>query len=317
MTDNHRYRSSRSSVGYPVRPMSKELAIDLPSGTRWGVCLSHDVDHLGLREHWVDSFLFRYLLNVARQNFTRGRWRPAQWVDQMRGLLSAPFGQDRWDTVGQLLEREKQAGLRSTWFVAIKKGLGIRYSHDALRPVVEQILDGGYEIGLHGQTPNEAHGLVEEVNTLNQLTGQRTLGLRMHYLRLERPVIQGMQLAGLRYDSTVMDRAPQNPSQNRLWGPRLLGKNVVEIPLHIMDTTLFSATGMALDLPQAKEFTAGLLQEARENRKVVTVNLHPHSYSIQDPQIKAWFDWLIDQITTSSEVFLCDFRTLLPRVQTP
>ena len=29
--------------------------MDLPPGTRFGVVISHDVDHLGLREHLVES----------------------------------------------------------------------------------------------------------------------------------------------------------------------------------------------------------------------------------------------------------------------
>jgi len=308
-------RPSRPSVDFPEPPLSGELAVELPPGTRCGVCLSHDVDHLGLREHLVDGFLLRYVVNVARQNLLRRRPRPLRWLDGWLGILLAAAGRDRWDVTGELLAAERRAGLPSTWFVAVRRGRGIAYDLAAVRRLLGRLDDAERDVGLHGQAHMDGAALADEVATLRELAGRPITGLRMHYLTLSRGVLDGMQRAGLVYDSTVMDRSRLDPDRHPLAGPRMMREGVIEIPLHVMDSTLFSVTGLGLAAGEAIEYTRRLIARAAERGAVVVVNLHPNHYSRQSPEIRTWYDWLLAELSGRSDVFVTDFRGLLPRIR--
>ncbi|RMG46480.1 MAG: hypothetical protein D6718_05585 [Acidobacteria bacterium] len=312
-----RTAASRPSVGFPEPPLTGELAVELPPGTRCGVLLSHDVDHLSLREHFVDGFLLRYMVNLFRQNLLRRRPRPWRLLDGLFGVAAAAAGRDRWRTVPSLIDAELRAGLPSTWFVAVRPGRGIAYGRSELVGLLDRLSRSGRDIGLHGQVHTDGAALAEEVETLRRLSGRPVEGLRMHYLKLSRGVLDGMQRAGLRYDSTVMDRSRLDPRVHPLAAPRLMREGVIEVPLHVMDSTLFSVTGLGLSGDEAIAYTRELLDRARELGRVVVLNLHPNAYSRQTPEIRRWYDWLLGEISSRSDILPTDFRGLLPRIVRP
>lgn len=311
-----RSSSTRPSVVYPAPPLTEELEIDLPPGANWGLCLSHDIDHLGLREHLVDGFLPRYVFGVLRQNLAH-RFRPLAALDALGGIALAAAGNDRWDSLGALLEAERRAGVRSTWFIAVRNGLGISYCPDGARRAVGMLREAGVQVGLHGQAHESAEKLAGEVQELSAWCGAKIEGLRMHYLRLTAPVLEGADRARLQFDSTVMERGRMGPDELPLSGPRLVRPKLFEIPLHVMDSTLFSATGLGLDRDGGLDYVRRLARRAAERHKVLVVNLHSNCYSRQSPQIRDWYDGLLAEATSRSDVFLTDFAGLLPRIRRP
>jgi peptidoglycan/xylan/chitin deacetylase (PgdA/CDA1 family) len=310
------YRVERPSVDYPETPLSGELPIDLPAGARFALVLSHDVDHLGLREHLVDGFLLRYVGGLVRKDLLR-RFRPLTLLDRLGGVAQAAFGHDRWDVVPELLEAERRAGVKATWFVAVRRGMGINYGPEALQEALRRIDDAGHDIGLHGQSPDDPASLAGEVEQLSSWLRRPVTGLRMHYLRLSKATLDGMQRGGIRYDSTVFERRLLHPDLHPLGGPRLMRDGLLEIPLHVMDSTLFSATGLGLDAAEARRYCRRLADRAAEKGKALVLNLHPNNYSRQLPEARAWFDALLGDLTSRSDVFVTDFAGLVPRVVLP
>lgn len=302
--------ASRKNVDFVEEPTSPPLEIVLPRGCSHGVCLTHDIDHLGLREHLLRPFVLRYGVNILRQNFTR-RFRPLRAVDALAGIPLAALGRDRWDVIGDLLAAEARAGVTSTWFAAVRKGRGIDYGLSELKAALEEIVTQGHEIGLHGQSFSDAARLVEEVETLRSLVpGTAVNALRMHYLSLSTVVLDGMERAGLALDTTVMNREDMDPRTHLLWAPRRMRKALLEIPLHVMDSTLFSVTGLALDARGALDYTRRLLARARELRRVIVINLHPNSFSSQDRDAREWYRALLGLVTQDSSVFVTDLSGL-------
>lgn len=316
MPSPSRFASSRPSVPLPDPPLSGELPIDLPTGTRWAVCLTHDVDHLGLREHFVDGFLARYALNLARQNLV-SRFRPLRAADSYWGLALAMFGRDRWHVLDELLASEVAAGVQGTWFFPVRKGRGIAFGLQAAGDAARRVAAAGHEVGLHGQSADDADALASEVRDLSTAIGAPITGMRMHYLRLTRSVFDGMERAGLRYDSTVMERKSLRPDLMPLPGPRLARSGIVEFPLHIMDSTLFSTTGLGLSLPESRDYIRQVAGRAAGEGRALVINLHPNSYSRQTPDIRDWYDAVLADLTARSDVFLTDMRGLLARVRFP
>lgn len=314
MKDTRRYTSSRASVDYPFPPASGELGIDLPEGTRFGVCLTHDIDHLGLTEHFVDGFLLRYLVFIMRRDLL-ARFRPLRALRMLAGAVAAPVGRDPWNVIDDLLEEETRAGFSSTWFAAVRPGLGIAYRPSRIREVVRRIAKAGPEVGLHGQSADDAGALAAEANTLGEWIGTPVRGLRMHYLRLTEAVIEGMQRADIRYEASVMNRRDLAPERHALDAPRRLREKILEIPLHVMDSTLFSPTGLGLDRDEAVGYCRRLMARAAESGRVVTINLHPNNFSDQNPDCRAWYRILLADLRDRQDVFVTDMRGLVARVK--
>jgi peptidoglycan/xylan/chitin deacetylase (PgdA/CDA1 family) len=313
MPKTGRYRSSRASVAYPFPPVSGELEVALPAGARCGVCLTHDIDHLGLREHFVDGFLLRYLVFVLRRDLLAGL-RPLRTLRVLAGAVAAPLGRDPWNVVDDLLEEEERHGVHATWFAAVRPGRGIAYRPEAIRPVVGRIAASGREVGLHGQSADDAGALAEEAATLGSWLERPPAGLRMHYLRLTPQVVEGMERAGLRYEASVMNREDLHPDRHPLDAPRRLTDRVLEVPLHVMDSTLFSPTGLALDAQEATGYLRRLLERAAETRRTITLNLHPNSFSHQSPDCRDWYRALLRELSERTDVFVTDMRGLVERV---
>jgi peptidoglycan/xylan/chitin deacetylase (PgdA/CDA1 family) len=306
--------SSRPSTILPDRPVSDELAVRWPSGTRWALCLSHDVDHLSLREHFVDGFLLRYAANLGRQNLLK-RFRPGRALDGAWGILEAAFGQDRWEVLEELLDAERRAGVVATWFVPVRPGRGIAFGLAEAGRAARCIAAAGHEVGLHGQADDSAEDLALEASDLAREAGVPIRGLRMHSLRLTQSVLDGMERAGLRYDSTVMERRDLHPDRMPLPGPVLARQSLVEIPLHVMDSTLFSVTGLGQSLDEARRYMRTLFARAARECRVLVVNLHPNFYSRQSPEIRAWYDSLLNEATSRSDVFLTNLQGLVDRME--
>jgi len=312
-----RYTVARPSVVYPGEPLSGELAVDLPPGCRWGIALSHDVDHLSLAEHLTDGLLPRLALHALRKDVLR-RFRPRQALGALSCLARAPFSGDAWaEAPGLLLDAEARAGVRSTWFFAVHRGLGINYTRAAAEGVLRRVLSAGHEVGLHSQRPDDGTGLEEEVRVLRQLADAPIGGVRMHYLRLTTTVYDAAGRAGLAYDSTVMDRSHLAPDELPLAGPRLVRPGLVEIPLHVMDSTLFSATGLAFDAAEATEYATRLAGRARAEGRVLVVNLHPNFYSRHSPDPRAWYDAVLGLVTRHSDTWVTTLGELRQRIRLP
>jgi len=307
---------TRPGHDYPEPPTSGELALELPAGVRWAVGLSHDVDHLGLREHLVDRFLLATAFNALRQNFRR-RFRPWRALDQLAGLGLAALGHDRWDTIDELREFEQRTGVTSTWFFAVRPGLGIRYRPEQAASRIVRLAEAGFEIGLHGQSPDDGGRLAEEFATLRGISPSPVDGLRMHYLRLARGVLDGMERSGARYDSTVMDRRHTDPRTHPLPGPRRMRAGLVELPLHVMDSTLFSVTGFGLSGDEALDWVLRLARTAAARGRALVINLHPNYFSRQTPDIRRWYVRLLGELTSRSDVLVTTLGDLVSRLRDP
>ena len=106
------YAVSRPSVTFPEEPLSPELAIDYPAGCRWGLALSHDIDHLSLAEHVADGQLVRIVGNALRKHLGR-RFAPGQALRAVGQGLAVFAGRDAWaGSVEELLAAERPLGVQ-------------------------------------------------------------------------------------------------------------------------------------------------------------------------------------------------------------
>lgn len=229
----------------------KTLLVEVPPNP-WGhpfsAALTHDVEHIRLRDHMFDPVYFMILWRHLRGR----RW------SSLKDMVLAPFGgRDPWNNIGEYMRLESARGYNSTfYFIPGRKQVpspdGLphrtrppRYDVRGERGLLEEIKANGFRVGVHGLN---AWAGVE-----NAKAERRTLnadGIRMHWLYGFKQVfgfkpgdiqktLQILDKAGFTHDSTMgyssaMGHKPGTTQAYRPYG----ADNILELPLHVMDNSV-------------------------------------------------------------------------------
>jgi hypothetical protein len=262
----------------PLERLRRRLGLDPPQwrGARFAVALTHDVD---VPWRWTRRAMRGTAARLKSHALARRR---AAAVREARALAGLPLhklrGTDPNWRFEALLEAEGEREAASTFFLLAGHG----DPHDGpapetyarLRPrLVETILGGGGEVGLHGsyRAARDPALLADETQVLAGL-GAEVRGQRYHYLRVD-PHANLAPLPGLgfRYDTTLA--FPDAPGFRagiaqpfRPWdleADRPL--DLVEIPLAAMDVTLGENRYLGLSAGEAERPLLALLDWAAEH----------------------------------------------------
>jgi peptidoglycan/xylan/chitin deacetylase (PgdA/CDA1 family) len=292
--EHNRFRAADSSLDPldpPVERLRRRLGIEPPrwGGARFAVALTHDVD---TPRKWTRTGLLGAAAR-AKAHFLGRRFRPA--LREARGLAAAPLHRlrrtDPYWSFDRILADERRYGASSTFFViadhAHELDGPVPESYARLRSrIVETVLDGGSEVGLHGSysAPDEPGRIAAEKNALEQLAGP-VRGQRYHFLRLDpHRNFDDLESAGFTYDSTLgFSDAPgfragiAHPF--RPWDlEREAPRDIVEVPLAAMDVTLSAERYLNLSSRDAALRLGELLDWAAENGGGFSVLWHPEQY---------------------------------------
>lgn len=242
------------SVNGRTNPAPRMCLERWPSGAPFALFLSHDIDQIHDRE------LFRILgdINHVRRRLLRGENgnTPLACARILRALLRPKRPLVDFETITRM---EGRHGFRSTFFVLHDRYLarqGSRFAVDgqAMREIGRLILSAGSELGVHGgyYRFNDAEKYRASAQAIEDIFGVRPTGIRNHLLRFSYPETWRAQAAaGLAYDATygrprclgarsglpVPFFAYDDPGQRAL--------DLLELPLTVMDTTLFRYLGLS------------------------------------------------------------------------
>jgi peptidoglycan/xylan/chitin deacetylase (PgdA/CDA1 family) len=221
-------------------------------GHPYACCLTHDIDRVRL---------FRGPRGIAGALHASIRSGPRTAIRVLRdGVRTLAFrGEDPYRAgLRGLKEMEADLGVCATYFFLAGGGSRFdgRYALDELSRPIRDLEAAGHEIGLHGSygSYRSAGILAEERRRLSAACREPIGSCRQHYLRFRTPdTWQAAEAAGLRIDTTMgyAERAGFRAGTAFPFHPyRLLERrpaDLWEIPLHIMDTTLFGYQGLSPD----------------------------------------------------------------------
>ena len=270
--------SSLDLLDPPVERLRRELGVDPPRwfGARFAVALTHDVD---VPWRWTGPRAIRGTAARLKGDALARRGRSA--AREARALAGLPLhklrGTDPNWTFERVLELEREHGARSTFFLLAGHNHPADgpspEAYERLRPrLVETLIGGGAEVGLHGSYTAAEHParLAREKEELERLAGALE-GQRYHYLRID-PArnLKTVAAAGFRYDSSlgfadaVGFRAglahPFRPWDHEAGRPL----DLIEIPLAYMDVT-FEERYLDLPAREAERHLLRLIEWAAEN----------------------------------------------------
>jgi len=269
-----------------------------PYGHNYTVCLTHDVDFLAIRDHLFDHSLAGFLSRIFSPLFQRNMKQQIPWSRLFKNikaafslpLVYAGLTKDIWFDLDRYTEIEE--GIRSTFFFipfrdqpgSCKSGPAPKYRaarYDVARNKkhIEKLLEKGHEIGLHGiDAWLNIEKAIAERETIKTLTSGECLGVRMHWLYFDINSARILEKAGFHYDST----RGYNETVGYLTGTAQVfllpgTSNTYELPLHVMDTSLFSGKRGRLHESSAFERCNNLCNYCEKYGGVLTINWHTRS----------------------------------------
>ena len=107
--------------------------------------ISHDIDHITVSEHLlrdliVPKFLVRSHLELGMGKISFNEY-VSRWTD---------FVKNKWQNIDELITFNNVKQVPSSFFIGVKKGIGLNYSNPLAQVWMEQILVRGCELNLHG-----------------------------------------------------------------------------------------------------------------------------------------------------------------------
>lgn len=285
----------------------------VPAGFNFIVCLTHDVDHPVLRNHRFDhtalGFLYRATVGSVK-NVCRGRMPVRHllknWIAALRfPLVQLGLARDFWRPFDRYMDIEE--GLASTFFVIPRSGApgrrvpgnhpearAARYDLEDIAPQLERIRSRGGEIGLHGidAWADVAEGRSER-SKIEEVDDSSGAGVRMHWLCFDANSPAILEEAGFAYDSTFGYNEAVGYRAGTLQAFKQPGTSqLIELPLHIMDTALFYPGRMNLSSGEAAKRMRTIFADAVRFGGALTLNWHDRSIAPE----RLWDEFYVEML---------------------
>ena len=255
------------------------------------VIVSHDVDHLYWSDHMRDLFYpklcVRETIAVINKQITFAEWK----------LRLKSTVQWRRNHIDELMAFDKEQGIPSTFFFGMAKGLGMSYAQKTALPIMRQLRDNDFCVGVHGIAYDDPGVIQEEYAAYKRLMGYGPQGIRMHYVRYTDRTFAMLNEVGYAFDSTEFDKK----TSGSIAAPYRVGA-MWEFPLAIMDVYL------PYDAQKAGEITRERLRQAAERDiGYCTVLLHDTNFSAAYPVYSDWYKWLV-RYCRENGIGFCSFQ---------
>lgn len=281
-----------------------------PAGYNFMLCLTHDVDFVGIRDHKFDHTMWGFVYRCFVGSFARllaGTLTWSKCVKNWRAGLSLPLvylglKDDFWLEFERYLEIER--GLGSTFFFipfkntpgtcgsrSAPKRRSAKYDFQKMTQQVRDLVSEGCEVALHGINAwQDSRNASVEMCRIREISGQDVAGSRMHWLYWSENSAKALEEVGLMYDSTFgyNDAIGFRAGTTQAFCP-LVANSLIELPLNIQDTALFYPNRMKLSETAAFALCKRVIQAYYIHGGVLTINWHTRSLSPE----RLWDDFYL------------------------
>jgi len=282
----------------------------VPTGYSFSVCLTHDIDFVGIRNHKFDhtmwGFLYRATIGSVGK-YIRGRLSLRKLLKNWQAAVSLPmvyFGwaRDFWDPFDWYLEVEKN--LPATYFFIPFKGRAgenvpgrnvsrraAAYDITYVRSWTATLLKQGCELGVHGiDSWHSSEKGRDELARITAVTGSCNVGIRMHWLIRNENTFRTLEEAGYSYDSSAgyNETIGYRNGTTQAFCPTGV-QAILELPLHIQDGALFYPQRLDLSESEAEKRCQTLIENTSKFGGVLTLLWHDRSHGPE----RFWGDFYV------------------------
>lgn len=213
-------------------------------------------------------------------------------------LLQKLKGKDAWFNLDDILSEDKKMGGKSTFYFLASsetvdnvKNADYSIKTKKYREIQQKIVAAGSEVGIHGSygTSKDANKLQHEIRQMDV----EIVGNRFHYLHfIPNESLPILEQSKIMYDSSL-GFAEEIGFRHGICHPFHLydleyncQSKIVEIPLMVMDTTLFQSNYLHVKPEEAQRLIVELLEEVAVFHGIFSILWHNNAYS--DIKFGAW-----------------------------
>lgn len=254
------------------------------------ILISHDVDHIHVFEHINDLIIPKFLIRSLIE-FTMLKISASEFYYRISDIFK-----NKWQNIEELMLYDKENNIKSTFFIGVENGLGLKYSLKHAEFWCNKIIEKGFNIGVHGISFDCFEKIQKEYKMFEKITNLKNFGIRMHYLRTSKNTINFLDQAGYLFDS----------SEYELKNPYKIG-HMWEFPLSIMDGNIFyhNQRWQNVSLFKAKENTKRLIEFAfNKNLMYFNILFHDRYFCNGFSQWENWYIWLVEYLKNNKFKFI-------------
>ncbi|GAB4450099.1 MAG: hypothetical protein OHK0036_08170 [Bacteroidia bacterium] len=257
------------------------------------ILLSHDVDHIKPSEHFFNDLIIPKFIIRSKLELFLGKISMKEWWLRMKDILL----NNQWHQVDNIISYHKNFNIPSTFFVGVNNGKGLSYSLADATLIIQQIIANNFDVGVHGISFNSEKGVQKEFQIFKEISKKEKFGIRMHYLRKDTKTLKYISNAGYLYDASV----------HAYTNPYLIDKQLIEIPLHIMDGWILNKDKryQCVNLEIAKKYTLETIDILhKKNIDYISILFHDRYFSSSFATWKKWYEWLLNYLLNNNYKFI-------------
>lgn len=241
------------------------------------IIVSHDVDHLYATDHIFRDLILEKLWIRSFFHVCSGRISVRTFFYRLSMLFH-----NRMHRIDELMSFDREHEIPSIFFFGMNNALGMSYSQRKAAPIIQTVMDAGFDVGVHGVEYLTAEGIQREHDDFMKLSGKNSFGIRNHYVRFDDETFEKMEQAGYLFDSTWFNKCELD-----IRAPYKVG-NMWEFPLHIMDGYICTPSKPEESLANTK----ATIRKAEElGMPYCTIPFHDYQFDDRyDPQMKQWYE---------------------------
>jgi peptidoglycan/xylan/chitin deacetylase (PgdA/CDA1 family) len=252
----------------------------------FGVCLSHDVDHILKNGNLVAACRHTLAIIFRFHNCKKAFHYIKNYFQNRRDYTKDPY----W-TFNYIVRLEKEYNLNSSFYfmASAASDPDIRYDiHDRrVRELISELEAHGCEVGYHGslRSYNNKKIMDAEKKSLDGIVSNKPYGCRQHYMKYQIPFTwRYQQQSGILYDTTLSYAEhegfrcgmcfPYKPYD--IIEDKVL--DIWEIPLIIMEGTLQSTMYRNLPPEEGLKRIKNMIETAKRHQGVFSILWHNSSF---------------------------------------
>jgi hypothetical protein len=294
----------------------------VPAGHDFFCCLTHDIDFYGIRRHGIDRTMAGFLSRASfgsLRDLVVGRRTFSEVVRNVKAVLTLPLiflgaARDFWRPFDDYAAAD--GGRDSTFFLVPFKGRSgaapdgrvesaraVPYDLPEIADDARNAAQRGSELAVHGLNAwsDPDSGREEKARLLSVSCADRC-GIRMHWLYFNESSPVALEAAGYDYDSTWGYNGAIGYRAGTLQPFRFPGtQTLLELPLAIMDSALFSGGRMALSAADAERLCGPMIDDARRFGGALVINWHDRSLAPERLWGRAYRS-LLDRVSSRNHV---------------
>lgn len=300
-------------------PPHQERLPTWPGDHPFALCLSHDVDAISREYSQLQLHRLKRAQVITRKQRSDADEAFLRSFDSVATQLARLRAKESPSSTAESMERsiaiEDEFGIKGSYFFPVWPPrvdspydccyeADDRYSYRGramtARDIMLELAAQGHDVGLHGgyHTALDLENFLHEKHLLEDETGLTVTTTRQHWLHWDARITPELHArAAIAADSTmgynrnVGFRAGTSKPYFFFDVGRDKALDLVQVPMVIMDGSIFSVVALELDLAHAKRLAKQIMNRIIETKGCVSLLFHPEN--LANPDTFALYRWCV------------------------